>query len=241
MLSSPPHLRCDESKLITKTRTKKGNRTPLFDCPQPLKPLKKKIRGLVATSARPRGGVGVPPVEEVLSQDVSLMEGPVSGGGSHLAAQDTEEEHTLRGEGEPAEEDDNEGHEDELGPVQDGLDSSFEVAHLLPEANKLINLDGDILDLVVELDGDSGLKTSRVPGNQLNILNREGVVDTVELLGGFPLAFLEVTVVEVKEEAVGLLESTLGQGGVTDTASVDGVSVFLVVEDGGSGITTGGG
>ena len=165
------------------------------------------------------------------------MKAPGSPGGGDLTAQDPEEEHTLGGEGEPAEEDDNEGQEDKLGPVQNSLDSGFKVTHLLPEANKLVNLDGDILDLVEKLDGDEGLETLRIPGNQLNVLNRVGIVNAMQFLGGFPLALLGTAIMEVKEPTIGGDESTFGQGGVTDTASVDGVLVFLVVHHRGGGIT----
>lgn len=108
---------------------------------------------------------------------------------------------------------------------------------MLPEADKLVNLDGDILDLVEKLDGDVGLKTLCVLGNQRNVLNRVGFVNTMQFLGGFPRAPLGATVMEVKEPTIGLNETTL-IGGVTDTASVDGDFVLFVVQHRGGSINT---
>jgi hypothetical protein len=170
--------------------------------------------------------------------DVGLEHSPRDAGPGDLGTQGPEKEHSLFSEREPGKEDNHEGQETELDPAQERIEGNFEITHLLAETDKLVDLVGDILDLMDKLDGDGVNVSRRISSDQLDTFDAVGVVNLLDLaILALEFASSADAIVEVEHPAIGVLESTFLQVLVADTASVHGVLILLVVQHRGGGIS----
>lgn len=176
---------------------------------------------------------------EVGSCDVGLKKRPVNPRVSDLLAQHPKKQHPFLGESQPREDYHNKGNEDKFDPIQKGLHCRLKITHLLPKAKQVLDVIGDVLDMVEQLDGMGRLKAHGILRNQLHVLDRVGIIDMNQIMAGHDLASLGVAIVEVKEPAIWLNKGTLSEGGVTDTAGERGFFVFFVVQHGRGVINTG--